>query len=55
MPHPPQGRLDDLIRRLKRLLRRDPEPPEDPYAYVGAPKKPRPRGRSAGAAVDPGK
>ena len=53
MPHPPQGRLDDLIRRLKRLLRREPEPPEDPYAYVGAPKKPRPRGRSAGAAVDP--
>jgi hypothetical protein len=36
---------------LKRLFQRhDPEPPEDPYAYVGAPKKPRPPSRSAAVA-----
>lgn len=42
---------------LKKLLRErglsDPsEPPEDPYAYVGAPKKPKLPGRSAAAAVE---
>lgn len=26
-------------KKLKRLLRRPPDPPEDPYSYVGAPKK----------------
>jgi hypothetical protein len=35
------SRLRDLIRKLKRKLRPESEPPEDPYAYVGAPKKPR--------------
>jgi hypothetical protein len=36
---------------LKRLFqRRDPEPPGDPYSYVGAPKKPRPPHRSAAVA-----
>jgi hypothetical protein len=30
----------------------EPGSPDDPYALVGAPKKPRPPHRSAGAAVD---
>jgi hypothetical protein len=42
--------LNDLLTKIKRMLRREPEPPEDPYAYVGAPKKPRPPRRSAAAA-----
>ena len=53
MPDSGRNHLDRLIHKLKQLLRREPESPEDPYAYVGAPKKPRPRGRSAGAAVHP--
>jgi len=35
---------------LPRPARKEPEPPLDPYAYVTAPKKPRPSNRS-GAAV----
>ncbi len=38
------SRVRQLLERVKAALRRklsDPEPPEDPYAYVGAPKKPR--------------
>jgi hypothetical protein len=39
---------------IKRWLRRGhPEHPDDPYALVGAPKKPRPPLRSAAAAVRP--
>jgi len=38
-----------LLNRLKRMLRRKPEP-EDPYAYRMAPVKRPPHGRS-GAAV----
>jgi hypothetical protein len=39
---------------FKRWLRRGhPEHPDDPYALVGAPKKPRPPVRSAAAAVRP--
>jgi hypothetical protein len=41
--------LRGLIAQLKRLLRKQPEPPEDPYSYVGAPKKPRPPYLSASA------
>ena len=47
------SRLRELFRRLTGWLRRarkEPEPPVDPYAYVTAPKKPRPSNRS-GAAV----
>jgi alkanesulfonate monooxygenase SsuD/methylene tetrahydromethanopterin reductase-like flavin-dependent oxidoreductase (luciferase family) len=43
-------RLSEILDRLKRLFRREPESPDDPYALVGAPKKPRPPHRSAGAA-----
>jgi hypothetical protein len=39
-----------LVTKVKRLWNRRPEPPDDPYAYVGAPKKPRPPHRAASAA-----
>jgi hypothetical protein len=41
-----------VFRRLKRWITGKPEPPEDPYAYVTAPKKPRPPYRSAAAVAD---
>lgn len=44
-----RSRWSELLDRVKRLLRK-PEPPDDPYAYVGAPKKPRLPHRSASAA-----
>jgi hypothetical protein len=44
-------RVRDAMDRIKRLFRREPESPDDPYALVGAPKKPRPPHRSASAAV----
>jgi hypothetical protein len=54
MPQAKNSRLRELFRRLRNWLRRqphrEPEPPVDPYAYVTAPKKPRPSNRS-GAAV----
>lgn len=43
--------LKSLIAQLKRLLPKKPEPPEDPYSYVGAPKKPRPPHRRASASA----
>jgi hypothetical protein len=42
--------LEQLKLALRRLLKR--EPPEDPYAYVMAHRKPRPGGRSAAAVLD---
>ena len=45
-----QSRLKILIDFVKRLLRRKPAQPGDPYAYVMAPVPRGPRGRS-GAAV----
>jgi hypothetical protein len=33
-------RLQDTVRAVKRWFQR--KPPEDPYASVGAPKKPKP-------------
>jgi hypothetical protein len=50
--HTRNSRFQELLTHLKRLLRPDPEPPEDPYAYVGAPKKPRLPRRSASAAAE---
>ncbi|HEY1526478.1 MAG TPA: hypothetical protein VGH51_09600 [Candidatus Angelobacter sp.] len=54
MPQSDDSRLRKLFRRLTgwlgRRARKEPEPPVDPYAYVTAPKKPRPSNRS-GAAV----
>jgi hypothetical protein len=43
--------LRGLIAQLKRWLAKKSGPPEDPYAYVGAPKKPRLPRRSASAAA----
>ena len=43
------GRVRAAMERLKRIFRREPESPDDPYAYVGAPKKPRLPRRSAAA------
>jgi hypothetical protein len=48
MKNPLFARMLAAFRRLLRK-RRDPEP-QDPYAYVTAPRKPRPNSRS-GAAV----
>ncbi len=49
-----RGYLKRVVTRLKKLMRRgEPELPEDPYAWVTAPKKPRPPYRSAAAVVDP--
>jgi hypothetical protein len=54
MPQSDRFRLRRFFRRLMgwrpRPARKEPEPPVDPYAYVTAPKKPRPSNRS-GAAV----
>ena len=49
---PSRRRLHDVLDRVRRFFKREPEPgsPEDPYALVGAPKKPRPPHRSAAAA-----
>jgi hypothetical protein len=43
-------RMYGLLEKIRRFLKRESEPPEDPYSYVGAPKKPRPPHRSAAAA-----
>jgi len=51
--HSQDSRLRELLKRIKQLLKREPDLPEDPYAYVGAPKKPRPPLRSSSAAVEP--
>ena len=55
MPQSEHSRLHKIFRRftgwLRRHARKEPEPPfVDLYAYVTAPKKPRPSNRS-GAAV----
>jgi len=41
-----------VAKRITRLFRGKPEPPDDPYAYVTAPRKPRPPYRSAAAVAD---
>jgi|GEM_PF-5100931 len=43
-----------LLERILAALKRTAEPghPDDPYALVGAPKKPRPPLRGAAAALD---
>jgi hypothetical protein len=45
------GRIHRLIEKVKRFLKREPESPDDPYAMVGAPKKPRLPHRSAAASA----
>jgi hypothetical protein len=52
MPDASKGRslLRKMIDRIRRLLGKKPTPPGDPYAYVTAPVRRGPKGRS-GAAV----
>jgi hypothetical protein len=46
-------KIRDALARIKRFVKREPEvPPDDPYAYVGAPKKPRLPQRSASATAE---
>lgn len=45
--------LHQLVSWVRRGFRKEPEPPPiDPYAYVTAPKKPRPSNRSAAAVAE---
>ncbi len=48
------GRIRKMLQRLLNFFRKKPDasPPEDPYAYVTAPKKPRPSNRSAAAVME---
>jgi hypothetical protein len=51
---PVHRRIHDTWSKMKRWFQRaEPEAPEDPYAYVGAPKKPRTPPRSAAAKAEP--
>jgi hypothetical protein len=44
----------ELIQKLKRLISGNPgRPPEDPYSYVTAPKRPRLPHLSAAAVAEP--
>lgn len=47
-----QSRIRALLERIRKLFGKDPELPGDPYAYVTAPKKPRPSNRSAAAVLE---
>jgi hypothetical protein len=50
----PGRHIRDAWKNLKRMFhRREPESPDDPYAMVTAPVKPRPPHRNAAASVDP--
>ena len=46
------GTLTEILRKIRRLFGKDEPLPEDPYAYVGAPKRPRLPGRKAAAAEE---
>ena len=46
------GSIRGVLERIKKLFRREPDPPVDPYSYVTAPKKPRPSNRSAAAVLE---
>ena len=48
--HSVRNKVRKAWERLRRLFR--PHEPEDPYAYVTAPRKPRPPHRSAAAAEE---
>jgi len=47
-----QNVIAKILRKALRILGREPELPEDPYAHVRVPKKPRLPGRSAQAVLD---
>jgi hypothetical protein len=48
------SRFRVALERLKKLFKKEPEEPPaaDPYAYVTAPKRPRPSNRSAAAVAE---
>ena len=46
------NRFREALRSVKRWFRREPKPPEDPYAYVTAPKRPRLPHLSASAVAE---
>jgi hypothetical protein len=46
------SRFRQWLAAVKRFFKRKPDVPEDPYAYVTAPKKPKPPSRSAAAVAD---
>ena len=48
----PRNGLRALIEKIRRFFKRTPELPEDPYAYVTAPKKPKPPSRNAAAVAE---
>jgi hypothetical protein len=47
------SRFSEMLLRIKRWFRPEPKSPEDPYAYVTAPKKPRPPHLRASAVAEP--
>ncbi|MGH9495806.1 MAG: hypothetical protein ACRD3B_12475 [Candidatus Sulfotelmatobacter sp.] len=47
-----RSRLRAMLDFVKRLLGNKPAPPEDPYAYVMAPVRRGPSGRSAAAVAE---
>jgi hypothetical protein len=50
----PDSKIRKSLKKIWRFFKRQPEPPDDPYALVGAPRKPRlpQRSRSAAAELD---
>lgn len=50
---PRGGRWRRAWNKLSRIFQGPSPEPDDPYACVGAPKKPRPPLRSSSVAVDP--
>lgn len=52
MRHRRGSRIRTAIQRIKRFFKREPDLPEDPYAYVTAPKRPRTPHLSAAAVAE---
>jgi len=48
----PRSKLAVFIEKIKSLFKKEPGLPEDPYACVTAPGKPRPPYRSAAAVAE---
>jgi hypothetical protein len=46
------GRIRAAVDKIRRLFRRTPDEPEDPYAYLTAPKEPKPPSRGAAAVAE---
>ncbi len=44
--------IQRVLSWIRRASRKEPDQPQDPYAYVMAPKKPRPSNRSAAAVAE---